>query len=106
MADWQRTHTCGELRDTHVGQELDLVASGHVTGGEGRNDQSDREIADDCRQPDPSREPARSGSPEKHQADVEDERRRHATEGTWRGGPTANHLGAGRPTRNDQWPVP
>ena len=33
MADWQRTHTCGELRDTHIGKEVVLNGWVHTTRG-------------------------------------------------------------------------
>src|SRR5580692_10310056 len=37
MAEWQRTHTCGELRDTHVGQTV--VLNGWVNTFRSYNDQ-------------------------------------------------------------------
>jgi aspartyl-tRNA synthetase len=37
MADWQRTHTCGELRDSHVGQTV--VLNGWVNTFRSYNDQ-------------------------------------------------------------------
>ena len=37
MADWQRTHTCGELRDTHIGQSV--VLNGWVNTYRSYNDQ-------------------------------------------------------------------
>jgi aspartyl-tRNA synthetase len=37
MADWQRTHTCGELRETHVGQTV--VLNGWVNTYRAYNDQ-------------------------------------------------------------------
>src|SRR5829696_5977232 len=37
MAEWQRTHTCGELRDTHVGQAV--VLNGWVNTLRSYNDQ-------------------------------------------------------------------
>lgn len=37
MANWQRTHTCGELRDTHVGQTV--VLNGWVNTYRAYNDQ-------------------------------------------------------------------
>src|SRR5262245_14963874 len=37
MAEWQRTHTCGELRDTHVGQSV--VLNGWVNTVRTYNDQ-------------------------------------------------------------------
>src|SRR5271155_2735925 len=37
MAEWQRTHTCGELRDTHIGQAV--VLNGWVNTFRSYNDQ-------------------------------------------------------------------
>ena len=37
MANWQRTHTCGELRDTHVGQTV--ILNGWVNTHRSYNDQ-------------------------------------------------------------------
>ncbi len=37
MAEWQRTHTCGELRDTHIGQTV--VINGWVNTFRSYNDQ-------------------------------------------------------------------
>src|SRR5271163_2735993 len=37
MAEWQRTHTCGELRDTHLGQTV--VLNGWVNTFRSYNDQ-------------------------------------------------------------------
>ena len=37
MAEWQRTHTCGELRDTHIGQTV--VVNGWVNTFRSYNDQ-------------------------------------------------------------------
>ncbi|MCE9533500.1 MAG: aspartate--tRNA ligase [Planctomycetes bacterium] len=44
MAEWQRTHTCGELRDLHIGQMV--VLNGWVNTFRGYNDQVFVDIRD------------------------------------------------------------
>src|SRR5262245_25834567 len=44
MADWQRTHTCGELRDTHIGQTVTI--NGWVNAYRSFNDQIFVDIRD------------------------------------------------------------
>src|SRR5262245_27756398 len=44
MTDWRRTHTCGELRETHVGQAV--VLNGWVNTARVYNDQAFMDLRD------------------------------------------------------------
>ena len=69
-----------------LGEQADLSPIGDVAGGERRDGEPDRQVADDRRQAQPPREPACSGCGEEDRSDLEngDGRVLHGRDGTGR----------------------
>ena len=64
-----------EEHDPDVGEQLELLVVGHVAGRERREAEPDGQVADDRREMEPARDPARGDRGEQDQADLEDGRR-------------------------------
>jgi hypothetical protein len=61
-----------QQHDADVGEELELMPIGNVTGRERRHQQADEHVADHRRQSEPPEEESRTRRCEQHEADLED----------------------------------
>ena len=64
-----------EEHDPDVGEQLELLVVGHVAGRERREAEPDGQVADDRREMQPARDPARGDRGKQDEADLEDGRR-------------------------------